>query len=260
MTFHEHQLSVATERGERTAPTVFSIPTTSRLPSAATAASAAASQESRRSSLPLPSPLRSDAELLRGCISAWSVNGLLSLRRNTASLKECWEQLPNTSWSACSRTLPLANKTLNRTTRSRRRAEWREESHLCGCRKQQESERKLKSGDSSAFAFSSFSCQLDRFFLLIVLFFLKRIEFKQLVLFSFWTDLGRAKDFQAPRIQPTRPALRPPLPRSPSVSAQLSLAEMMMYFWVSNASAVHQVGLYAIVSQLWTCWDKTVCL
>ncbi len=171
MTFHEHQLSVATERGERTAPTVFSIPTTSRLPSAATAASAAASQESRRSSLPLPSPLRSDAELLRGCISAWSVNGLLSLRRNTASLKECWEQLPNTFWSACSRTLPLANKTLNGTTRSRRRAEWREESHLCGCRKQQESERKLKSGDSSAFAFSSFSCQLDRFFLFLIFFF-----------------------------------------------------------------------------------------
>ncbi len=54
MTFHEHQLSVETEWGERTAPTVFSIPTTSRLPSAAAAASAAAA---RRADAPLfPSP------------------------------------------------------------------------------------------------------------------------------------------------------------------------------------------------------------
>lgn len=54
MTFHEHQLSVETERGERTAPTVYSIPTTSRLPSAAAAASAAAA---RRADAPLfPSP------------------------------------------------------------------------------------------------------------------------------------------------------------------------------------------------------------
>ncbi len=259
MTFHEHQLSVATERGERTAPTVFSIPTTSRLPSAATAASAAASQESRRSSLPLPSPLRSDAELLRGCISAWSVNGLLSLRRNTASLKECWEQLPNTSWSACSRTLPLANKTLNRTTRSRRQQSDVKKATYVVVGSSRKVKENWRVETVAPLPFPVF-LSTRSFFSFSDFFFFKRIEFKQLVLFSFWTDLGRAKDFQAPRIQPTRPALHPPLPRSPSVSAQLSLAEMMMYFWVSNASAVHQVGLYAIVSQLWTCWDKTVCL
>lgn len=48
MTFHVHQLTVETKRGERTAPTAFSILTTSRLPSADVAAAAA----------PLPSPLR----------------------------------------------------------------------------------------------------------------------------------------------------------------------------------------------------------
>lgn len=125
-------------------------------------------------------------------------------------------------------------------------SEWREESHLCGYRKKKErveSERKQKSGDSSAFAYSSFSCWLDHFFYSV-----NSCCFNLLFFLSFWTDLERAKDFQAPRIWPRRPALCPPLIRFPSASAHLPLAEMMMYFWVSNASAAHQVGLYAIVS------------
>lgn len=171
MTFHVHQLSVETKRGERTAPTVFSILTTSRLPSAAVATSAAAARRADAPLLPSP-PL---CARMLSCSVAVSVPEVSMDSSPCGGTQPHWRNAGNSCQTppgvpALELSHPPIRLWTERHGAEDVQSEWREESHLCGYRKKKErveSERKVKSRDSSTFAYSSFSCWLDLFFFIV---------------------------------------------------------------------------------------------